>query len=195
MWIWTEYGLVSEFIDHLHKPLGTTNNYRATGNLHALRVTLENTKSSPALIVFNSRFLVTDINSGDSSASRAQVLPVRRISRNWNLFEFQSRLTIPCRAQMNNQLSTLSIPLSWPAVLVIQPRGGPNRKHRLQLFFYFCRRVFTDPLPRNGLHHRCSIVACVYVAGVTYQRLLFTESPLSHRSIRQNINIRPETLR
>jgi hypothetical protein len=39
-------------------------------------------KSSPARSVFNSRFLVTDVNSGDSSASRTQVLPVRRISRN-----------------------------------------------------------------------------------------------------------------
>jgi hypothetical protein len=31
-------------------------------------------KSSPARNNFNSRFLVTDVNSGDSSASRAQVL-------------------------------------------------------------------------------------------------------------------------
>jgi hypothetical protein len=40
------------------------------------------TKSSPARSVLNSRFLVTDVNSGDSSASCAQVLPVRLISNN-----------------------------------------------------------------------------------------------------------------
>jgi hypothetical protein len=40
------------------------------------------TTASPARSVFNSRFLVTDVNSGDSSASQAQVLPVRGISRN-----------------------------------------------------------------------------------------------------------------
>jgi hypothetical protein len=33
--------------------------------------------------------------------------------------------------------------------------------------YYCCRHVFTDPLPRNGLHHCCSIVACVCIAGIT----------------------------
>jgi hypothetical protein len=93
----TGYGLVNGFIDHLHSPLVTTSNYSATANLHTLQFTAVNTKSSLARSVFNSRFLVTDVNSGYSSASLAQVLPVRRISRNW----------------------TLSIPLSWPGAFVI----------------------------------------------------------------------------
>jgi hypothetical protein len=33
------------------------------------------TKSSPAYNVFNSRFLITDVNRGDSSAPRARILP------------------------------------------------------------------------------------------------------------------------
>jgi hypothetical protein len=60
--------------------------------------------SSPARSVLNSRFLVTDVNSEDSSASRAQVLPVQRISR--NLIPsvpstiVPSLLGLPCRAQL-----------------------------------------------------------------------------------------------
>jgi hypothetical protein len=96
--------------------LGTTSNCNATANLNTLQITTANTKSSPARSVFNSRFLVTDVNSEDSSASSVQVLPVLQISRN----------------------STLSIPLSWPGVLVIQPRCGFNRKHRFQQFFSCC---------------------------------------------------------
>jgi hypothetical protein len=62
--------------------LGNTSNYSAIADLHTSQITAANTKSSPARSVFNIRFLVTDVNSGDSSASRAWVLPVRRISRN-----------------------------------------------------------------------------------------------------------------
>jgi hypothetical protein len=61
--------------------LGTVSNYSATADLHTLQITAANTKFSAAHSVFNSRFLVTDFNNGDSSASRAQVFPVRRTSR------------------------------------------------------------------------------------------------------------------
>jgi hypothetical protein len=53
--------------------------------LHSLQITTENIRSSPAWSVFTRRFMATDLNSGDSSASRAEVLPVRSISRNWTL--------------------------------------------------------------------------------------------------------------
>jgi hypothetical protein len=42
--------------------------------ISALYKLLLQTLSSPARNVFNSRFLVTDVNSGDSSGFRAQVL-------------------------------------------------------------------------------------------------------------------------
>jgi hypothetical protein len=53
--------------------LGTTNNYSAIADLHTLQITAAYLSGS----VFNSRFLVTDVNSKDSSASRAQVILVR----------------------------------------------------------------------------------------------------------------------
>jgi hypothetical protein len=62
--------------------LGTTSNYSAITDLHTLQITDANTKSSPAVSVFNSRSLATDVNSEDSSASRAQVLYARRVSCN-----------------------------------------------------------------------------------------------------------------
>jgi hypothetical protein len=68
------FGLVNEFVDHLHTPLRTTSNYSTTANLHTLQITAANTKSSPACSVFNSRFLTTVSNSTDSSASRSHVV-------------------------------------------------------------------------------------------------------------------------
>jgi hypothetical protein len=55
-------------------PLGTTCNYSANDDLHTLQFTKAHAKPFPAYCVFNNRFMVTDINSGDSSASRSQVL-------------------------------------------------------------------------------------------------------------------------
>jgi hypothetical protein len=71
-----------DWILHLLTPLGNTSNYSAIADLHTSEITAANTKSSPVRSVFNSRFLVTDVNSGDSSASGCQVLLVRRTSRN-----------------------------------------------------------------------------------------------------------------
>jgi hypothetical protein len=48
----------------------------------SIQVTAANINSSPVRSVFNNRFPVMDVNTGDSSASCSQVLPVWRISRN-----------------------------------------------------------------------------------------------------------------
>jgi hypothetical protein len=69
----------------LYTPLGTTGNYSSTANLHTSQITTAHTKSSPARIVFSSCSLARVSNSGDSSASRAQILLVWRVSRNWAL--------------------------------------------------------------------------------------------------------------
>jgi hypothetical protein len=61
--------------------IGIRSNYSAITKLHTVEITVANTKFSPARSVFNSRFLVTDVKSGDSSASRGQTLSVRRIPR------------------------------------------------------------------------------------------------------------------
>jgi hypothetical protein len=62
------------FIDHLYTRLGTTSIYSATANLHNSQITTAPNKSFPACYVFTFRSLATAPNSGDSSASRAQVL-------------------------------------------------------------------------------------------------------------------------
>jgi hypothetical protein len=84
-------------------------------------------KSFPAHSVFNSSFLVTDVNSGDSSASRAQVLP--------------SRFQYITACQVSTELFT---PILLGADSVGNtpfPRCMCNR----------CRgNMFTEPLPRNG---------------------------------------------
>jgi hypothetical protein len=64
----TGYGL------DLLTPLGTANNnYSATADLHTLQFTAAPAKPFPACCVLTSRSLTTASNSGDSSASRAQV--------------------------------------------------------------------------------------------------------------------------
>jgi hypothetical protein len=39
------YGLVNGFIDHLYTPLGTTDSYRATADLHNSQITTAPAKS------------------------------------------------------------------------------------------------------------------------------------------------------
>jgi outer membrane receptor for monomeric catechols len=68
-WIWgllTTYTYDSEL---------RTSNYSATDNLHTLHMTTAHAKSSQS--AFTSRFLVTDLNNGDSSVSVVKLLPDR----------------------------------------------------------------------------------------------------------------------
>jgi hypothetical protein len=76
------YGLMNGFIDHLYTPLGTTSDYRAIANFHILKITITPAAPFPVCCVFNSRSIATASNNGDSSASRAHVVIVRRKSRN-----------------------------------------------------------------------------------------------------------------
>jgi hypothetical protein len=70
----TGYGFTIGFIHHLCTPLGTTSNYSAIANLHNSQIITPPTKPFPTCCFFTSRSLTTACNSGDSSASRAQVL-------------------------------------------------------------------------------------------------------------------------
>jgi hypothetical protein len=69
------FGLENEFIDYIYTLLGTTStsNYGANADHHNSQITKALAKPFPARCVFLSRSLVTDSNSGDFSASRAQV--------------------------------------------------------------------------------------------------------------------------
>jgi hypothetical protein len=93
----------------------------------------------PSCCVFNSRSIATASNSGDSSASLANVLSSQPLVQNWTLSRqltaikwtiAPSLLNLPCTAQLNCQ--PLIELLSRPEVLAIYPRGEPNRKLRLQ---------------------------------------------------------------
>jgi uncharacterized PurR-regulated membrane protein YhhQ (DUF165 family) len=59
--------LVNRFIGHLYTPLVTTISYSAIVNTHTLQITRAHVKSSQ--FAFTSRFLVTDLNNEDYSAS------------------------------------------------------------------------------------------------------------------------------
>jgi hypothetical protein len=110
---------------------------------------------------------------------------IRSRTFNSQLTGSPSLLSLPCKAQLTCQPST-----NWiaPIVFLITTLNVRNRKHCFQQSLYCHRCMLTDPLPRHGLNQSCSVVAYVYVAGVTQQQPLFTESLLSNRSIHHNIN-------
>jgi hypothetical protein len=127
------------FIDHLYTRLGTTGNYSAIAVLHNSQITVP-TKHFPACCVLTSRFLATASNSGDSSASCAQVLlsqsPVQ-----------SSCLSLSCRAQLHCQPSTYSLsllnsPLSINSQLTWGPRYITSGQTQQKTpFLYCCVRV------------------------------------------------------
>jgi hypothetical protein len=86
--------------------LGTTSIYNAIADLHISEITPANTMSSSDRSIYNSRFLVTDVNS--SSTSRAHVLlpqpPVH------NSCKLSTPLNFPCRVQPHIQPPTDSLP-------------------------------------------------------------------------------------
>jgi hypothetical protein len=131
-----------------------TLNYSGIANLRTLQVTTAPAKSSPACCVLNNRSLATASNSRDSSASRTQVLlsqpPVLNSLNSFNSTVAPSILSLPCRAQLHCQLSTLNHQLSRPG----GPRYiAPGRTQQKTLFSNnpsIIVGVFTYPLPRNG---------------------------------------------
>jgi hypothetical protein len=88
-----------------------------------------------AFCVFTSYTLATASNSGDSSASRLQVLfpqlPVEELLSTVNSIIVPSLLSLPCRTQMNCQPST---ELVAPILFFITTLHGPHRKHRSSIF-------------------------------------------------------------
>jgi hypothetical protein len=55
------------FINRLYTRSGATSTYNAIADLHILQITTAHAKSTQS--AFTSRFLVTDLNNGDPSAS------------------------------------------------------------------------------------------------------------------------------
>jgi hypothetical protein len=128
---------VNGFIDHFYRRLQTTSNYSATAKLHTLQITAANTKSSPALSVFNSRFLATTSNSGDFSASSARVVTVRRISRySQHSTQLSIALLIISQHATHGKHAASIVIIQLLHIKILLPRNW---------------NVFTDPLPRNAL--------------------------------------------
>jgi hypothetical protein len=79
---------VTGFIDHLYTRLGSTSTYSTTAKLHNSQITTAPAKNFRPCCVFIC-FLATASNSGDSSASRAQIRssqpPVQNSTLNCNL--------------------------------------------------------------------------------------------------------------
>jgi hypothetical protein len=71
-----------DLLHFIHSWLLTKSNYSATANLHTSPSTRVPAKPFPASCVLTSRFLATASNSGDSSASHAQVLPSLNLIQN-----------------------------------------------------------------------------------------------------------------
>jgi hypothetical protein len=110
---------VNGFVENLSTRLGTTSTCNAIADLHTSQITRVHAKSSQS--AFTSRFLVTDLNNGDSSDSLVTLLPSNT-----------SQLVIPLNysAMFSQPPLQKSAQLIAPTVLVIISRRGPRRKHR-----------------------------------------------------------------
>jgi hypothetical protein len=73
---------VNGFIDRLYTRLGSTSTYSATAKLHIHKSPQHTLSPFPACCVFTSRSLATAYNSGDSSASRSQIISERQLPSN-----------------------------------------------------------------------------------------------------------------
>jgi hypothetical protein len=92
-WLQTGFGLMNRFIDHFKTWVETTSNYSAIANPHNSQITRAHAKSSQC--AFASRFLVTDLNNIDSSASVLTSLlpgeyPTTALTLNWLSSESES---------------------------------------------------------------------------------------------------------
>jgi hypothetical protein len=117
------------FIDHFKTRLGTASNYSATANLHNSQITTASAEPFLARCVFTSRSLVKASNSGDSSASRTQILSSQTL---------------------------YTTDLVDPIIFLIIPRHGPRRQQRSLSYANRVRgNVFASP--SNGLSNpgRC----------------------------------------
>jgi hypothetical protein len=124
----------------------------------------------PTSCLFINRSLATASNSGDSSASLAQVLllqpPVQNSCQlppttNWvpgwrpfhtSLLVFSSHADFSTNSFLHNLQYRTELSTNWvaPVVFRITPRHGLHRKHRFQQYLYCFTGVFTAPLHSNG---------------------------------------------
>jgi hypothetical protein len=178
---------------YVYKAFGTTSNYSAIANLHPLEITTAPAKPFSACCVLTSRSLATACNSGDSSASRAQILvsqpPVQNSCQlcqfflallaelNWTVnpqLTCCHRFSIIRLAAISHQPPSLLF-TGWlsvnnwtgsPSIVFLMiTLHGPNRKHSFQQFLYcWYRRLPT----------RCLETAVCWIAYCTATAVLVT---------------------
>jgi hypothetical protein len=78
------FRLVTPFIDHLQ--IVTASNYSVIAKLHTSQNTREHARSSQS--DFTSRFLVTDLNRGDSAASVLTSLPAGNLKTDLYMLQY-----------------------------------------------------------------------------------------------------------
>jgi hypothetical protein len=137
--------LETGFIDHLYTSPGTTSNYSVIANLHTLQITTASDKPFSSLLCLHQPFLATASNSGDSSASRAQVLSSRPPAQT---------------STLNRQLSTRLSILNWvaPIVFLMTTLHGSSRKRRFQ---QKCHFMFVFFAAGTCLPIRCLATGCI----------------------------------
>jgi hypothetical protein len=123
-----------------------TSNYNAIANLHTLKITKAHAKSSQ--FVFTSRFLVTDLNIGDSSASvlmpfLSDKYPTSVIPLNFS--------AISSRTLLRN-----STERSGPNCSGYKSRHGPHRKHVYSIV------AFASVTAGTYFRSCCPETGCVY---------------------------------
>jgi hypothetical protein len=136
---------ILDLLTNLYTPLGTTSNYSATADLHTLHITTAPAKPFPACCALTSRSLATASNSGDSSASSAQILLSQphptELSSTVNSTTAPSLLSLLCRAQLNT---------GTRSTLLVTFRNEPHRKHRFHCYSpTISRPLHAYPMPRE----------------------------------------------
>jgi hypothetical protein len=139
--------LVTGFIDRLL--VVTANKYTTIATSTIYTHTCPQSITVPTI-----RFLVTVSKTGIITVSLNYTLQISLYYSTHKVFSSQPNsfllifidnpqltLSIPqststIDSQLNSLPSLLNYQLSWPGILVIETRGGPNRKHRLQQYFY-----------------------------------------------------------
>jgi hypothetical protein len=110
---------MTRFNDHLYTQLLATSNYNAIADLHTLQITRAHVKSSQSS--FTSRFLVTDLNNGDTSSSVLTSL----LSSEYSTTELSSKLrpAYNSSARTNGKHSSSIVTcVSWGSyVIATQP--------------------------------------------------------------------------
>jgi hypothetical protein len=152
---------VTRFIDHFNKQVVTTGIYNAIVNLHILQINTAH--AIPSQTDFTSRFPVTNLNNGYSSAS----VLTSFLSGEYATSELLLQLTnsqAGCRHTPTSSSSQTDLQLSTSKLVSgVTSLHGLRRKHRFLQFLYCCawtrcgNQFVSLSLPSNGSTRDVSI--------------------------------------